>query len=180
MIGTLLAILSVLACAGAVWGMFAPQKALFWSSSMCRSRFKAVSAYLLLALVFAVTSKMAFDRDAKESAALPESSVAAVNATAGEESSPAANATQAPANATQAPANATQPAGQSLENKEQEKSTMDQAQESVTRAANATRDFFRNTAKEAGEIGSELLDGASETGKRWYEGAKETGKELMK
>ena len=177
MIGTLLAILSVLACAGAVWGMFAPQKALFWSASMCRSRFKAVSAYLLLALVFAVTSKMAFDRDAQESVALP---VAAVNATSGENSPPAANATHAPGKAAQAPANATQPVGQGLENKEQEKSTMDQAQESVTRAANATRDFFKNAAEEAGTIGGELIDGAKETGKRWYEGAKEAGKELMK
>ncbi len=179
MIGTLLAILSVLACAGAVWGIFAPQKALFWSSSMCRSRFKAVSAYLLLALVFAVTSKMAFDRDAQEGAVLPESA-AAVNATGGVESSPAGNATQAPADAAQGPVNATRPAGQGLENKEQEKSTMDQAQESVTRAANATRDFFKNAAEEAGTIGGELIDGAKETGKRWYEGAKEAGKELVK
>lgn len=62
--------------------------------------------------------------------------------------------------------NGTQPLAP--ENSAKEKSTMEEAQEAVTRAANATVEFGRDAADKVGETGTKL-----------YEGAKEIGKELL-
>ena len=62
--------------------------------------------------------------------------------------------------------NATQPVAP--QNAVKEKSTMDEAQEAVSRAANATVEFGRDAANKIGETGNKL-----------YEGAKDIGKELL-
>ena len=176
---TFIAVLSVMAFAAAIVGLLAPQLVLPWLPRARRGRAKAVAIYALLALVFMFGYKMALAPE--EQAAVAEADglpwdMASVNGTS-------ANATSGGAavgpvvggNAT-----AREKSGQNASNAtQQNKSFMDQAQETITRAANATRDFGRDAAKQAGEIGNELLDGASEAGQQLWDNAKEAKDQLL-
>lgn len=171
--------LSVIAIAGVIIGLLAPHLALPWLPPARRNRAKAVAVYALLALVFAFGYKMTLPPT--EQAAVAEAdglpwdaasvNATSANATAGNAPDPvlSANATAREKSGQNAAANATQ----------QNKSFMDQAQETITRAANATRDFGRDAAKQAGEIGSELLDGAGEAGQQLWDNAKEAKDQLL-
>lgn len=176
---TLFIFLSVIAFAAAIVGLLAPQLALPWLPPARRSRAKAVAVYALLALVFIFGYKMTMAPQEQAPAAgtvglpwdMASVNATSANATAGGAADPAVGANSA---ARQAPgpnaaSNATQ----------QNKSFMDQAQETITRAANATRDFGRDAAEQAGEIGNELLDGASEAGQQLWDNAKEAKDQLL-
>ena len=176
---TLFVFLSVIAFAGDIVGLLAPQLALPWLPPARRGRAKAVAVYALLALVFIFGYKMTLAPE--EQAALPGAdglpwdmasvNATSTNATAGSAPDPVigGNAATREKSGQNAVSNATQ----------QNKSFMDQAQETITRAANATRDFGRDAAKQAGEIGSELLDGAGEAGQQLWDNAKEAKDQLL-
>ena len=175
---SIFAFLSVIAFAAAIIGLLAPQLALPWLPPARRGRAKAVAVYTLLALVFAFGYKMTLPPEqapVAEADGLPWDAASvnatSANATAGSASAPGvnANATAREKSGQSAAANATQ----------QNQSFMDQAQETITRAANATRDFGRDAAKQAGEIGNELLDGASEAGQQLWDNAKEAKDQLL-
>ena len=171
---TLFAVLSVMAFAAAIVGLLAPQLVLPWLPRARRGRAKAVAVYALLALVFMFGYKMALAPE--EQAAVAEADglpwdMASVNATLS--NSTAATSGVNAAAQPKAGQNATSAASQ------QDKSLMDHAQETITRAANATRDFGRDAAKQAGEIGNELLDGASEAGQQLWDNAKEAKDQLL-
>ena len=177
---TFFAVLSVMAFAAAIVGLLAPQLVLPWLPRARRGRAKAVAIYALLALVFIFGYKMALTP--AEQAAVAEADglpwdMASVNGTSanatagGAAAGPVAdgNTTEREKSGQNSASNATQ----------QNKSFMDQAQETIIRAANATRDFGRDAAKQAGEIGNELLDGAGEAGQQLWDNAKEAKDQLL-
>ena len=175
----LFAFLSVIAIVGVIAGLAAPQLALPWLPPARRGRVKAVAVYVLLALVFVFGYKMTLAPEEQAVVAgadglpwdMASINATSTNATAGGAPAPGVggNGTAPHKSGRNAAANATQ----------QNKSFMDQAQETITRAANATRDFGRDAAKQAGEIGNELLDGAGEAGQQLWDNAKEAKDQLL-
>ncbi len=184
-----------MAFAAALLGLFAPGLALLWLPYTWRTRATVLAIYVGLGLVFAFAAKMSAPSPQQSAENLPwyavDSNATSTNATSpqmpeGTVTPPASvNATSVNAmagqkngvNATSKAPEAGQAGGTGAE---QDKSFMDNAQETITRAANATREFGRDAAKEAGEIGNELLDGASEAGQQLLDGAKQAKDELLK
>ena len=173
-------VLSVMALLVAVVSWFAPHLTLFWRAPAQRGRVQAVVLYLLLAMAFGFAGKLALGQEGREAASPVHNATAALNATAAETTpmpaqAPEDNATAGAAGGseTRAAANATSQA------QPKEQSFMDDAQDTITRAANATREFGRSVAEGAGEIGGELVEGASEAGQQLLDSAKQAKDELL-
>lgn len=174
---TFFTVLAVIALAIAVLVLLAP-RAFAWLMPARHTHIRAVVMYLLLAMVFGFAARLA-PSPAEETAVTNAQvnstlqNATTFNATDPQKQPQAGNATASGISGQQASGNAT---GKS---QEKDKPFMDKAQENITRAANATREFGRNVADQAGEIGSELVDGISESGKDLWEGAKQTTNELL-
>lgn len=186
---TVFSILSILFFAAVLLGLFAPSLALFWLPYTWRTRATVLAIYAGLGLLFAFASKMSAPSQEQNSENLPgysiDSNSTSANATAprmpeGGVTPPAsANATSGQETGVNATSKAPEAGQTGSTGAAGDKSLMDSAQETITRAANATREFGRDAAKEAGEIGSELLDGASEAGQQLLDGAKQAKDELL-
>ena len=180
---TLLTVLSVVALLVALASLFAPQMTLAWRAPARRTRVQAVVLYLLLAMVLGLAARFSAGQEEKELAAQSENTAAQLNATAPD--APAFNATIVPAPLPEddagktAPANATGQNPDQTQTQEKEQSFMDTAQEHITRAANATREFGGSVAEGAREIGGELVEGAGEAGQQLLDSAKEVKDELL-
>ena len=179
---TLFTVLAVIALALAILVLLAP-RAFAKLIPPRHTHIRAAALYLLLALVLGLAAKVTASPTEEASLTGADFQVnatmqnaTAFNATAPQKQPQAGNAVVSGASGSlgqQAAGNATS------KGQEKDKPFMDKAQETITRAANATREFGRNVAEQAGEIGSELVDGAGETGKNLWEGAKETTNELL-
>ncbi len=178
-------ILGGIALVVAGFALFAPQQVLAWLAPVHWARARTVGMYFLLALFLGLIAKLAMP---PENETLVELDASAFNATA-------FNATSGPTlpvvgNATLQTGEGSgvsggnsgldgRPPQTNSSSVGQDKTFMDNAQETITRAANATREFGRNVADEAGQIGGELVDGASEAGQQLLDSAKETKDELL-
>ncbi len=174
---TFFTVLAVIALAVAILILLAP-KALAWLIPARHSRNKAVAFYLLVAMFLGFAARLSAGpaEEASVDGVAAGANATALNATAPQKQPQSGNAATtgaSEASKPQATGNAT------LQGQEKDKSFMDEAQETITRAANATREFGRNVADQAGEIGSELVEGASEAGKNLWEGTKQTTDELL-
>lgn len=179
---TLFTVLAVIALAIAILVLLAP-KAFAWLIPARHSRNKAVALYLLAAMVLGFAARLSAGplEEAAEAGVNATANATALNATALNATEPQKQI-QSENSAVTGASEASKPraAGNATtQGQEKDKPFMDQAQDSITRAANATREFGRNVADQAGEIGSELVEGASEAGKNLWEGTKQTTDELL-
>ena len=179
---TLFTVLAVIALIIALLVLFAP-RAFAWLAPARHTHIRAVVMYLLLAMILGfaarLTASPAGEPAMTEANAQANSTLE--NATAFNATAPQTqpHAEKDPATGVSGAAGERRAGNATGQGQEDDKPCMDKAQDTVTRAANATREFGRNVADQAGEIGSELVEGASETGKNLWEGAKETTNELL-
>ena len=176
---TVFSILSILFFAAVLLGLFAPSLALFWLPYTWRTRATVLAIYAGLGLLFAFASKMSAPSQEQNSENLPWYSVDSNSTSANATAPRMPNATSGQETGVNATSKAPEAGQTGSTGAAGDKSLMDSAQETITRAANATREFGRDAAKEAGEIGSELLDGASEAGQQLLDGAKQAKDELL-
>ncbi len=176
---TLLAILAVIAFLVAILGLFAPNMVLGWLPPVQRSKGKAFGIYFILALLLGGGAQLAMTpaEQAEQDQVLAEATAdaeAAMSA-AGEAGEQAVNATRATGAAVgDSVGNASGDARQDDRDTD-DRDTMEQAQEWVTRAANATRQGAKDAWEGAKDIGSELVEGSQEL----WEDAKGAGEELI-